>query len=724
MVMLDMVTLGSETRLRAVDRARRALPVAPQRLDAVARMAARLLGTPMAAVTLVGKDEDQFLGMYGMPEPFATMRSVPLEYSLCAFVVSADDVVTVGDMLADEVLRNHPAAVEYGIRAFTGVPLRDAHNQLVAAVTVFDVEPREWTAASHAALGHIAEMLDRFPVEEDSRGAVVAALATGPGCAPPTGSAAARGAPAPPLSPAAEAEVRRGFITALLDSLQVGVVAFDNDRQPVLFNRTLRRLYGLPDDMPIKDAIGHAMQQLHHTDGTPVLPDELVVARALRGETVRDVETVLCEPRLPNRWQLTNGQPIRGADGDQLGAVSTVLDVTERRRSERFRDCELTVARRLIACSAIDEAAPAVVETVGETLGWSRVALWLADDVADVLRPAATWIAVDAPAVTHRRPIGPDDDHPIAHAWRSGEPVWVPDVAAEYPELLTARGARGGVCVPVRTAGAVRGVLACLSRNDEPDPSPVIGLLTDIAGQVGHFLDRLSTVELGRRLDRTKDDFIALVGHEMRTPLTSIVSYGTLLAEEKLTDDVRQMVDAINRNAGTMELIIRDLLELAGLESGHLPVHPHRTDLCEVAAAAVASAQSGTAIAIRTDLPPSLTIDADPLRLRQILDELVSNAVKYSADGVEVELAVHEPEEGVAEIVITDHGIGVPAENRAELFTRFFRADNARHTVIPGTGLGLVLVQTLVHAHGGTVALDPEHQPGARFVVRLPRRHD
>ena len=169
MVMLDLATLGSETRLRAVDRAREALPVAPLRLDATARMAARLLGTPMAAVTLVGKDEEQFLGTYGMPEPFGTMRSVPLEYSLCAYVVSADDVVAVGDMLADDDLCDHPAAAEHGIRAFLGMPLRDARNQLVAAVTVFDVEPRAWTSAGRAALRHIAEMLDRIPVEDESR---------------------------------------------------------------------------------------------------------------------------------------------------------------------------------------------------------------------------------------------------------------------------------------------------------------------------------------------------------------------------------------------------------------------------------------------------------------------------------------------------------------------------------------------------------------------------
>ncbi|MFI7542251.1 ATP-binding protein [Actinoplanes sp. NPDC049599] len=720
MLTLDLETLGSEIRLRAVDQARKVLPVTPLRLDAIARMAAKLLGTPMAAVTLVGWDEDQFLGMYGMPEPFATMRSVPLEYSLCAYVVSADEPVAVGDMLADDDLWNHPAAVEYGIRAFAGVPLRDAANQLVAAVTVFDVEPRSWTPAAHAALGHIAEMLDRIPVEEDAREAVVAALAPGRDGSTAAALTVAGGGPVVPISPAAEAEVRRGFITALLDSLQVGVVAFDNDRRLVLFNRTLRRLYGLPDDTPIAQAFADACRQLHHVDGTPVRPDELVVARALRGETVRDAEGVLYDPRLPNRWLLTNGQPIRGADGGQLGAVSTVLDVTERRRAEQFRDCELAVARRLNACTTIDQAAPDVVQRVGETLGWIQVTLWLHDDVADLLRPTATWNAAGAPAADRfRRPIGDDDHNPVTRAWQGGEPVWQLGTSTGYGEVPV----RGLLAVPVHTADAVRGVLVCLSADGAPDLAPVLGLLTGVTGQLGHFLDRLSTVELGLQLDRAKDDFLGLVGHEMRTPLTSIVSYGTLLAEEPLTDDVRQMVTAINRNAETMQLIIGDLLELAGLESGHLPVDRRPVDLCEVATAAVAAARSRAAVPVRTELPARVMVDADPLRLRQIFDELISNAIKYSADRAEVDLGVRIPEEGVVEIVVADRGIGVPVAERPALFTRFFRASNARHSTVAGTGLGLVLVQTLVHALGGTVALDPEHQPGTRIVVRLPCCH-
>jgi PAS domain-containing protein len=119
-----------------------------------------------------------------------------------------------------------------------------------------------------------------------------------------------------PPEPAAEAQIPHGFITALLDSLQVGVATFDNDGRPVLINRMLRHLYGLGDEVSAAEAM---------TEG-----GALVIARALHGETVRDAEAVLHTADRPDRYLLTNAQPILDAGGRQLGAVSTVLDVTER----------------------------------------------------------------------------------------------------------------------------------------------------------------------------------------------------------------------------------------------------------------------------------------------------------------------------------------------------------------------------------------------------------
>ena len=121
------------------------------------------------------------------------------------------------------------------------------------------------------------------------------------------------------------------------------------------------------------------------------------------------------------------------------------------------------------------------------------------------------------------------------------------------------------------------------------------------------------------------------------------------------------------------------------------------------------------------DLPATLLLDADPDRLRQIIDHLLSNAVKYSPHGGEVQVTVSGADRGIVEVAVTDTGVGIPEPDRARLFTRFHRAGNARHTAIAGNGLGLALVRALVEAHGGTVTHDPTHQTGTRIIVRLPR---
>jgi signal transduction histidine kinase/PAS domain-containing protein len=714
--------LGSEDRLQAVARARRALPAGTLLWDAVARMAAQLLDAPMAVVTLVGADEEEFLGMVGLPEPIATVRRASSRRSVCAHVVSADDIVAADDLLADDDLCTHPAAMQWGVRAFAGAPLRDGAGRAVGAVTVLDTRARAWPPAQLAILGQLTAMLRPLP---DGDGADTAMAALGD-----------THANVGEQTTAAEAQVQRGFITALLDSLQVGVVAFDNDGRPVLFNRMLRHLYGLGDGVFTAEAMSDAYEALRHPDRTPMAAAELVVARALQGETVRDAEALLHTAELPDHYLVINGQPILDARGEQLGAVSTVLDVTERRRSERLRDCELQIARLLVTADTIGHAAPQLVAAVGRALGWPYVSLMLADPVADVLRPVAHWNAPGSQVpdlLPQNLARGGTESGVPGQAWATGVPVWIPDVATSphaaagavraFPDAVSARGLHTAAAVPIRDGDNVLGVLTSLSDTVEHDQFLIIGLLTGIAEQVGHFLASRRGAELQAQLARAKDDFLTLAGHELRTPLTSIATYTSLLFDEPgLSDDTRHMLSVISRNTDILRDIIGKLLELTGLESGHHTMHPRTTDLSAVATTAAAAADLPPGIRLHTDVPATLTLHADPHRLRQILDELLANAVKYSPDGGDIHLCVldPDPDDGVVELSVTDTGLGIPAHDREHLFDRFQRGGNARNSTLKGAGLGLTLVRVLVEAHGGTITIDPDHQPGTRIVVRLP----
>jgi signal transduction histidine kinase len=539
----------------------------------------------------------------------------------------------------------------------------------------------------------------------------------------------------PHTDTAADAQVQRGFITALLDSLQVGVVAFDNDGRPVLSNRMLRHLYGSGDDGLAAEATTNEYESLRHPDRTPTTTAELVAARVLRGETVRDAEALLHTADLPDRYLMINGQPILDAHGEQLGAVSTVLDVTERQRGERLRACELQIAGLLVTANTIGHAAPQLVEAIGRALGWPYVSLELVDPVADVLRPIAHWNAPGRgmPGLLPQHITGGrTDGGGPGYVWATGKPLWTPDLATSpqtdavavraFADAATARGLHTSAAVPIRDGEHIVGVLTSLSDTVEHDQFLIIGVLTGIAEQIGHFLARQRGAALQAQLARAKDDFLTLAGHEMRNPLTSIASCSSLLADEPgLSDDTRQMLSVINRNTDILQKIIDQLLELTGLETGHHSMHLQTTDLSAVAVTAAAAADLPPGTRLHTDVPATLTVHADPHRLRQVIDELLVNAIKYSPHGGDITLCLRQPDPDRAiELTVTDSGLGIPTHEREQLFDRFQRGGNVRHSTLKGAGLGLTLVRLLVEAHGGTLTIDPAHQPGTRILIRLP----
>ena len=217
--------------------------------------------------------------------------------------------------------------------------------------------------------------------------------------------------------------------------------------------------------------------------------------------------------------------------------------------------------------------------------------------------------------------------------------------------------------------------------------------------------------------------FLTVVGLQMRTPLTVISSYLDMLRDEP-QPDTRLIHDAIAHNADRLLATIDALLDLTALESGHLRLHTARADLAEITRRAVhdtRAAADANGVVVTGVQPDRHLITGDPQRLRQVLDNLLSNAVKYSPDGGTVTVTVTPGPHSTA-ITVADTGIGIPPEDRRQVFQRFYRAANARHTTAHGCGLGLTVVRAVAEAHHGTVTLDDTTGPGTSITVRLP--HD
>jgi signal transduction histidine kinase len=223
-------------------------------------------------------------------------------------------------------------------------------------------------------------------------------------------------------------------------------------------------------------------------------------------------------------------------------------------------------------------------------------------------------------------------------------------------------------------------------------------------------------------IDRLKDEFVSSISHELRTPLTSIAGYVELLLEEEEDPGKRGHLTIVERNAERLLALVSDLLFAARLQYGQLELERRPVDLQTLVLQAIDSARPralAASVQLGGDTVPVPKMRGEPAKLAQLLDNLVSNAIKFTPrDGrVDVRLSARDR---MIRVEVSDTGIGIPDAERERLFERFFRAQSALEREIQGTGLGLYISKAIVDAHGGRIGVDSAPGEGTTFVVELP----
>ena len=248
----------------------------------------------------------------------------------------------------------------------------------------------------------------------------------------------------------------------------------------------------------------------------------------------------------------------------------------------------------------------------------------------------------------------------------------------------------------------------------------------DESGETVGYLFVAADVTQAREVARLKDEFVGLISHELRTPLSSILGYLELLRdddENPLSEEQEQYLGVAERNAHRLLRLVGDLLFTAQVESGKFPLDLKDVELEHIVTAAVESARPAGAAAgitvIEEVLDATPITYGDPVRLGQVCDNLISNAIKFTPRGGTVTVVLSKTAKD-AVITVRDTGMGIAASELDQLFARFFRATTATRNAVPGVGLGLTITKAIVTAHHGAMGVSSEEGVGTEFSVTLP----
>jgi two-component system, OmpR family, sensor histidine kinase SenX3 len=377
------------------------------------------------------------------------------------------------------------------------------------------------------------------------------------------------------------------------------------------------------------------------------------------------------------------------------------------------------------------------------------VAIILIALVAVTLGAAATWMIArrgDERAVNGRAGAAVDGDPtpvptaPAAPAPASG-PTWSA-VVDRIPLGVVVMSSRGQVLYRNASAKAVAGthtgllideaVQAALRealagrRSREllelygPPQAAVVVTAEGLPG--GSAVATIEDVSERRRVDAMRTDFVANISHELKTPVGALAVLADALADENDIEVVHRVADRMVGEAHRVARTIDDLMELSRIELGEESVRD-TVDVLDIVSGAIdrsaALAEARDMHIAVLDLPDGVAVVGDRRQLISALGNLVENAVKYSEPGGQVQIRVRV-EGNVAELMVADQGIGIPAADHARIFERFYRVDKGRSRDTGGTGLGLAIVRHVATNHGGEVLVSSAEGEGSTFVMRLP----
>ena len=483
-------------------------------------------------------------------------------------------------------------------------------------------------------------------------------------------------------------------LRAALTAAGMGTWRVDLRTGTNLHDETLAQIFGVPGNGALSIPGATFLERIHPDDRDGVTE---AIDRAIRDRGDFSEELRIVRPDGVIRWIRARGRVISDASGAPLFFTGAVMDRTEQRRAEEYE-------RLLGLATAALASSPQYEQTLAEVAGSLVPRFASACAVHFIGEHGLHQIAAagDESAIADARPII--------------------DTAASGAAVVDQR----LIALPLRAGGHIFGTIAFASANalqsfDADDRSFAVQLADYVALAVDHarlFRDL-------QHANRLKDEFLATLSHELRTPLNAVLGWTRMLRRGTVPPDRTDAVlDTIERNAAAQVQLVEELLDLSAMAAGGLRLNVTRMDLRDVVGGAVETIRPA---ADARSLRVSLTIDpdvpdvaGDPARLRQVLWNLLTNAVKFTPAGGSVSIAVSRGTSDI-EVAVSDTGNGIAPEFLPHVFEAFRQADSSSTRMVGGLGLGLAIVRHIVEAHGGSVSARSDGSGrGSTFVIRLP----